>query len=306
MNNNSKVTVLMPVYNSEKYLKEAMESILNQTYQDFEFLIIADPSTDNSIQIIKSYNDSRINLVQNEQKLGLVNSLNLGFEIAQGEYIARMDADDISLPQRLQKQLDFMENNPEIGVCGTLFEMFGTNNQRHDHPENHELIKAFLLFGCYIGHPTVMLRKSILERYDLRYDNSFQHAEDYELWTRVIKYSKFVNIQEVLLHYRSHENQLSSESAHILTQYIRNVQLNYVKNLGFQPTTQEIAIHNAAINGRHKKSLKFKIKAYLWYRKLLKANKNAGFFDQKMLHTVIKRMFSKNYNFMLPFWENLL
>ena len=117
---NPKVTVLMPVYNCEKYLRESIESILNQTFKDFEFLIINDGSSDKSAEIVESYNDNRINFVQNEKNIGLAASLNRGLDIAKGEYIARMDADDISLPERLEKQVRFMETNPQIGICGQL------------------------------------------------------------------------------------------------------------------------------------------------------------------------------------------
>ena len=118
-----KLTVLMPVYNAEKYLKPALESILNQTYKDFEFLIIDDGSTDKSLEIIKSYNDSRIRLIGHEQNQKLIATLNEGIKLAQGEYIARMDADDISAPERLQKQMEFLEKHPATVVLGCDFQI---------------------------------------------------------------------------------------------------------------------------------------------------------------------------------------
>ena len=121
---NPKVTVLMPVYNGEKYLKEAITSILLQTFDDFEFLIINDGSSDASVDIIQSFRDPRIRLVHNDTNIGLIATLNKGLKLAHGKYVARMDQDDISLPRRLEKQTYFMDNNPDVGVCGTWIKLF--------------------------------------------------------------------------------------------------------------------------------------------------------------------------------------
>jgi len=294
---NPKISVLMPVYNSEKYLKEAIESILNQTFSDFEFLIINDGSTDQSVNIIESYGDSRIRLIHNEQNQGLISTLNKGIDLSQGKYIERMDSDDISLPARLEKQFKLMEENEDIGICGTLFQSFGNHNYIPNHPEDSELIKAHLVFGCYIGHPTVMIRKSIFKKYNLRYDNNFKHAEDYELWTRVIKYSKFTNIQEILLHYRSHDSQICHKFAQIQAQNLRKIHFNYLKNLGFEPSENEIGIHNAVIDQRYTDESSFKDKAHILYTKIIDANKKTEFFNKNALDFTIKKMFYNPYNY---------
>ncbi|MDD3012238.1 MAG: glycosyltransferase family 2 protein [Candidatus Gastranaerophilales bacterium] len=294
---NPEITVLMPVYNSEKYLKESIESILNQTFKDFEFLILNDGSTDQSVNIIESYSDSRIRLIHNEQNLGLISTLNRGIDLSQGKYIARMDSDDISFPERLEKQFKLMEEKKDIGICGTLFQVFGKHNYIPNHPENTELIKAYLIFGCYIGHPTIMIRKSILEQHDLKYDDNFKHAEDYELWTRVIKYSKFTNIQEILLHYRSHDSQICQKFTQIQSQNLRKIHFNYLKNLGFEPSENEIGIHNAVIEQRYKDDISFKEKARILYNKIIDANKKTGFFDEKALDFTIKSLFYNPYNY---------
>jgi len=291
----SKVSVLMPVYNGEKYLKEAIESILNQTFSDFEFLIINDGSTDQSVNIIESYDDPRIRLIHNKQNLGLIDTLNKGMDICTGKYIARMDADDISLPERIEKQFDFMEKNQNVSVCGTLFQVFGNHNYVPNHPEKHELLKAYFIFGCYIGHPTVMIRKNILNQYNLRYDKCFKHAEDYELWTRIIKYSQFANIQKVLLHYRSHDNQVCHKFARIQIQNVKSIQCNYLKNLGFEPSENEINIHAAVCDQRHKDITSFKEKAHNLYTKIINANNETGFLNQDALDLVINNLYHKNY-----------
>lgn len=196
------ISVVMPVYNGEKYLCEAIDSILNQTFKDFEFIILNDGSTDKTEEIILSYEDPRIKYVKNEVNLQIVKTLNKGIALAKGKYIARMDADDISLPQRFEKQLHFMESNPDVGVCGTWLKTFGEIEETWHMPTKHDEILVTLLFESCIMHPTVFLRKSTLpQQYDI-YDECFNTAEDYELWTRLILNTRIANVPEVLLKYR--------------------------------------------------------------------------------------------------------
>ena len=197
-----KVTVLMPVYNGEKYLRKAIESILNQTFKDFEFLIINDGSSDDSVKIIEEYgkNDSRIRLVHNETNMNLVPSLNRGLELAQGEYIARMDCDDISLPKRLEKQVAFMDKNADIAVCGSWIRMFDKANDVVRYPERHDNIKCSLLFYNALAHPSVIMRRSFLNKFQVRYERIL--AEDYDIWQRLSFIGKLHNIPEILLNYR--------------------------------------------------------------------------------------------------------
>lgn len=197
-----KVTVLLPVYNGEKYLKEAIESILNQTFDDFEFIIINDGSTDDTKKIIESYNDKRIRVV-NQKNKGLSLSLNIGISMSQGEYIARMDADDISEKDRLMEQVSFMDQNPEIGICGSsviLINELGDHIGYMIHPFKHNDIKAQMLFNCPLAHPTVIFRKSFLAKSGLRYNEV--KSEDYDLWVRAVDLTKIANINNYLVKYR--------------------------------------------------------------------------------------------------------
>lgn len=202
---NSKITVLMPVYNAEKYLRGAIESILDQTFADFEFLIIDDGSTDKSLNIINSYNDPRIKLIRNTKNLGIIKTLNRGLSLAKGVYIARMDADDISTQDRLEKQVNFMDDHLEIGVCGSwvkIFTHFKFLGYVIKLPTNPEDIKLDLRRRNVIQHPSVILRKSLFDEFGLRYLNNFRHAEDYDLWVRASKLFPLANLPEVLLYYR--------------------------------------------------------------------------------------------------------
>ncbi|PWB18335.1 glycosyltransferase family 2 protein, partial [Flavobacterium sp. HTF] len=227
---NPKITVLMPVYNCELYIKETVDSILNQTFTDFEFLIIDDASTDKTVDIIKTYNDSRIKLIVKPVNTGYTNSLNYGLKIAKGEYIARMDGDDISFPERFAKQVSLLDANPEIILCGTLYQIIGTEKVCN-HPLNYEEIKVKLISGCYIAHPTVMFRKSVFESYNLQYDTNMEPAEDHELWSRLIFLGKVVNIDEVLLWYRVHIKQTSIISNEKQLKISKEVAINMLQKL---------------------------------------------------------------------------
>lgn len=202
------VSVVMPVYNGALYLREAIDSILSQTHANLELIIVNDGSIDNSEQIIKSYTDKRIVYLKNEVNSRICVTLNRGLDIAKGKYIARMDCDDISIPDRLSVQVDFMESHPEIGICGSNVIVFGRDFQREaDMVQDSDLCTAGLIFNPCFAHPTVMWRKTIMEKYALRYDEYYCGLEDFVMWWRFAEVTKLVNIPKPLLKYRKHENQ---------------------------------------------------------------------------------------------------
>ncbi|MCH5249325.1 MAG: glycosyltransferase [Lachnospiraceae bacterium] len=200
------ISVLMTIYKDKDYLSEAIESILNQTYKNFEFIIIAEPETpDESLEIIKSFQDKRIRLIINKKHLGFPNSLNKGIRIARGKYIARMDADDISLRNRLLIQLIFMEFHAKIVMCGTNVFMINSNGEimnKSRFPGNEKAIRVWLYFACVIFHPTVMFRKDVF--ISERFFYKGQQAEDYELWTRICLKHNIRNLRSALLKRRIH------------------------------------------------------------------------------------------------------
>lgn len=204
------ITVLMPVYNGEKFLHESIESILSQTYTDFKFIIINDGSTDSTEEIILSYSDKRIQYVKNEKNLNLIHTLNKGLSLVGTKYVARMDADDISLPERLERQVQYMETHPEIGILGTWCKSLGNKEDCIiKYQTEHSVICYRQLFQIQLVHPTCMMRMDILQSLPVVYDESFLHAEDYELFTRLSHLTKLANLQEVLHLYRKHENAVS-------------------------------------------------------------------------------------------------
>ena len=202
----SRVTVLMPVYNGEKYLKIAIESILNQTFKNFEFLIINDGSTDRTDQIIKSFNDSRIIYIKNEHNLGIVKTLNKGLGLIKSEYIVRMDADDISYPKRIEYQVSFMDKNPRIAISGTDILRFDEAGKRGRTRvlTDSKSIRTQLLFQNALMHPTVIIRSSILIEGNYYYKDNFKACEDHALWLEISKLHEITNISKVLLDYRIH------------------------------------------------------------------------------------------------------
>jgi glycosyltransferase involved in cell wall biosynthesis len=230
---NPLISVVMSVYNSEKYLEEAIDSILTQTYENFEFIIINDGSKDNSLDIIQKYmkKDERIVLISQENK-GLPCSLNEGIQKAKGKYIVRMDADDISFPNRLEEQIKFMENNPEIGVSGTYVEFFGNGtNKIWKTPLGDEECKCTLLVGSCFAHPSVIIRKNLLLTSKSLYDLKMYTAQDYALWITLSSYTKFSNIDKVLLKYRKVENSISSKAKRNLEKKFLIVEEYINKNL---------------------------------------------------------------------------
>jgi glycosyltransferase involved in cell wall biosynthesis len=199
------VTVLMAAYNEARFIAAAVESILGQSFGEFEFLIIDDGSTDSSADYLRNLRDSRVRLVRNESNLGLTRSLNKGLDAARGKYIARMDADDIALPDRLARQVALLDANPHVGIVGSSRVLIDENDQEiavAQAAEDDLGIRWKCLLGNPFGHPTVMLRRAIIEQHRLRYDESFRTAQDYELWTRLLMHTQGANLRQPLLRYR--------------------------------------------------------------------------------------------------------
>ena len=211
------ISVILPVYNGQMYLHEALESIVNQTYMDFELIAIDDGSKDLSLSILAecARHDKRVHVHSQSQNMGLAEALNLGLRLAQGKYVARMDSDDISLLDRLARQVDYLEKHPKIGVLGTqmrIIDQSGTVIGQYSVPVLHNQIAWALLFEHSFAHPTVMLQKRLLEKAG-GYNPLFYTAQDHELWTRLLWDTRFANLPETLLCYRSHHQSTSSAQA---------------------------------------------------------------------------------------------
>ena len=246
-------TVLMPVYNCEPYLAAAIQSILDQTFPDFHLLIVDDGSTDHSPEIASAFADARITVVRNETNQGIVAALNRGLAAIQTEYIARMDGDDLAVPDRLARQIETMDAHPEIGLCGgevARFHPDGTSQgvQPWMRPLTHTAIQFQLLFHNPICHITVMLRRSVMAHHGLTYSAQYPYAEDYELWTRLGQRTRLANIPQLLARYRLHSD---SSSARHRTEQRRSrwlIRLQQASYLGMPIPTEEQILYQALLD----------------------------------------------------------
>lgn len=224
--NAPRVTVLMSVYNGEGHLREAIESILNQTFGDFEFVIVDDGSTDNTAAILDSYADARIVRVHNEANIGLTKSLNKGLGLARGEYIARQDADDVSLLERLDKQVMYLDKHPSVGLVGTTYDIISCEGrllQVADVPTENSILQQKLLESNCFCHGSVMFRRICLHHVG-GYRTFCGPAEDYDLWLRIAEHFELANLPDRLYQYRFNPESISLHQTELQMAYLKLVQ----------------------------------------------------------------------------------
>lgn len=296
MKQESLISVVMPVYNGGKYLREAIESILNQTYGNFEFLIINDGSSDNTDEIIRSYTDRRIVYLQNDGNCGLVYTLNYGISVAKGEYIARMDADDISEPTRFEKQIEVFEKDPELGLCGTWAKIIGTKKVFKVETEN-ERIKCGLFFTNQFIHPSIMFSKTQLTKSGYKYEEKNFTAEDYALWINLSQKIKMQNIPECLLQYRVHALQISTASSEKQKQRTNQIYLEQIIHfLKYEPTIKESKVHLLFLNHKYKIQGYSDLQSiYNWTGKLIALNNKCGYYNPQIFNNCIKENIEKRF-----------
>lgn len=281
----------MPVYNAGKYISEAINSILAQTYNDWELIIVNDGSSDNSEEIILSYAaDPRIKYSTNAHNKGLIYTRNRMIEMAEGEYIAFLDSDDISMPDRLRLQVDFLDNNKDYALCGTWGETINANNEvinKIHLPVRDEDIKSSLLFISTFIQSSIMICKQILieNPYDIRYPL----AEDYELWCRLSKKYKLKNIPEHLTKYRWHESNISKSKKEHLDSLVKEIYKRELSYMGVEATDEELHIHSAI---RDKTIQNISDKDYFrqlgyWLRKIAKAASSSPDYNHNTLVATI-------------------
>jgi glycosyltransferase involved in cell wall biosynthesis len=239
-----KISVIMPVYNCEAYLPAALESILCQTCADFELLAIDDGSRDGSRSILEQYSqrDERLKAIFQEHA-GLVASLNRGLAMAQGEYLARMDGDDVALPNRFSLQLEAMQSDPSLAIIGSAIQLIderGAPLRLDRYPLHDTAIRWQLLFHCPFAHPAVMLRAAVLRRWNLRYDTQASQAEDYRLWSRLLSYARGANHPEPLLQRRLHAAQASERAGSDLQAAATQVSRSNLESLGISLSDAQV------------------------------------------------------------------
>ncbi len=231
---NQKLSVIMSVYNGSRFLRQAIESILNQSFTDFEFIIIDDASTDSSLEIISGLviKDERIKVLKNPQNIGLTKSLNKALTEAKGEYIARIDADDFSYPERFKVQVDFLDKNKNIGLVGTWAKIIDGQDEVlreiHNFTEPSDLKKVLIKYNPFF-HSSIMIRKSVLVEVGL-YDENYQFAQDYELYFRIAQKSDLANISKTLIVYRQTDNSITGKKNRKQLGYVIKAKLKAIKS----------------------------------------------------------------------------
>ena len=288
---NPEISVIMPVFNASSFLRESIGSILNQTFSNFELIILNDKSTDNSLDIIKEIHskDNRIVIIDKTQNVGPANLRNEGINAAKGNFIALMDADDISLPTRFEKQIALLKNNPQIGVCGTWFTFFGSKkNKIIKHSINSEAIKISFLHSCNIGNPTVMFKKEVLN--NLKFDNEYVPVEDYDLWSRLLAKTNFYNIPESLLNYRQHNNNISKTKIDNVNRSVKKVKINQLRNFDIDSSDPKIEFYLHSVSFKKGLSPEEIIETINASKFLLSQNKKLKYYNQDLLEKHVSKV----------------
>lgn len=304
------VSVIMSNYNTkEEYLRTAIESVLNQSYKKIELIIVDDCSELESLKIIQSYDDKRIVVLKNDKNMGITKSLNRALKIAKGEFVARMDADDICLQQRFEKQVEYLTKHKEVIVCGTWVELFGDGANKYNQttscktlPKREEL-QIHLLFGNHMNiiHPTAMFRhKSMLEN-NIMYNEKYIYAQDYRMWIECSRFGECANVPEILLKYRIHDNAVSSNKKHIQDQCTREIIEEQLSWLDLKiPGDWEI-IHFAYLVGRKNYDLRQRD----WVKQIINANRTHNVFNQRTLEEKLWKKWAETTYFALRTQKNL-
>ena len=289
MNHLPLVSVLIPVYNAGAFINESIDSILNQTYKNLEIIIINDGSTDNSEDGIKSFKDNRIKYLKNEKNLKLIKTLNIGLQLCTGKYIARMDADDIAVPTRIEKQVAFMELNQDVVASGTYAQFFGSSSKTGIwmYPLQNEDIKLRLLWGSSIIHPTAIFKNDIVKKYSIQFQEEYLHAEDMKFWIDLSQYGELANIPKVLLNYRIHSNQITEKYKPEMINTVALILKNQFQKFDIDINENEQLILKKIIAHQYKLSkLEFE-NIIILFEKFTQINNQYKRFDDKKLYEEI-------------------
>ena len=293
-----KVSIIMPVYNGEKYLRTSIESVLSQSFSDFEFVVVDDGSIDLTSSIIESYQDDRIHYIRNVNHKGISYALNQGLSAAVGELILRMDADDTCAPQRVLQQVDYMNSQPEISICGSDTELIDADGKiigYRDTKKGDQRIKIALLLGeCSLAHPAVAIRKDFLTKNLLYYSTDYIHAEDYELWCRSSPLGTFENLPEPLVQYRHHKKSTSKAYHQLQRLSARRILVAHLIRMGITASPIELKCHfQFALNMEIGSHLPTKKQFIDWRNKLVEWNRNSKCFQQELFEHELEERFQE-------------
>jgi glycosyltransferase involved in cell wall biosynthesis len=295
----------MPVFNVAPFVAQSLGSILGQTFRDIEVIVIDDGSADGTVAEIRKMADRRIHLVEFQSNRGVVAALNEGLDRAHGTFVARMDGDDISHPNRLARQLAFLGRHPSIGICGTAWSFFGARGGSDRYRSGSAELKAGLLFGSPFSHPTILARRDLLERNHIRYDPAYEAAEDYELWARLARFTEMANLPQILFHQRIHPGSVSHVQRPRQEAAARQVRRDLLDWLGFGASSLQAAaddemtsIHERIVRASTAGAepdcgSQFLAEADAWLQQVIEANRRSRCFNQDGLERVIQKHWYK-------------
>lgn len=273
-----RITVLMPVWNGGAYLPAAIRSVIGQTFADLELLVVDDGSTDDSVAVARAFDDPRIRVLGPSEHRGVAATLNRGLDAARGALVARMDADDVSLPNRLARQAGFLDAHPEVGLCGAWARTLGPDPAPLVTPTEPDRLAASLFFGNSLVHPSVVLRTSVLKAHALCYDPGYNSAEDYELWARMASVTRLATVPEVLVLLRTHAAQASIVRAPEMRAAGGRVLTRQLRRLIPDAGEADAAFHRQWLDADGRVTPSSLVDAARWAARLVAANETARAF----------------------------
>lgn len=294
MPNKPEISIVMPIYNRQQYVKSAIDSILNQTFTNFEFIIVNDGSTDSTLEILQSYKDERLVIINNEVNKGIVYSRNRGLKAARGNFIGMFDSDDIALPNKFEIQHKFLTNNPEFAMVGAWVRWIDENGKllkkkwKLHKPDKY--IPAIMLFRNYFVQSTILIKKEAIPQGG--YSTGFDIVEDSKMWFDVSRKYKVANIHKYLVHYRVHSGNISDMGEKHLTNSKKLFRYIF-KTLDIDPTEEELEIHYSIKNNKPITNYNQLFEIEKWLLKIFEANLKTKNYDQYILQKVIFNRWTK-------------
>jgi glycosyltransferase involved in cell wall biosynthesis len=293
---NPLVSVLMPCYNASKYIGEAIRSILNQSFQDFELIIYNDGSTDNSLDIIQSIESPKISVISSPHNQGIAYSRNQLIQVAKGKYLAMFDADDVSMPERLEWQVKALEQDAAVGLCGSWVEViddYSKTIEIQQHPIDSDYLKTILLFRQHITHSSVMIRKSSLLNLSFYYNTALKVGVDFDLAVRLADYCQFVNIPKVLC--KVHQHPQRSTATYLQLDGIFMIYQHQIQKLGIHPSQEELHLHHQAVNIPYSRlDIAYLRLLNNWLIRLWQANQISKAYSPEVLRQILQEIWLKN------------
>lgn len=291
---NVPISVLMTAYNAAQTIAETITSVLNQTFPNFEFIIVNDGSTDNTEEIVAGYKDKRIRLLNNSNNMGIIDSANNGLEHCRGEYICRIDADDICHKDRFLHQYRFMERRPNCIVSGTHYRKIKNNkiaksSSKHFFHVRDKKLRVEMLRNSPLGNPTVMFRKRLITEFGLQYDPEYLYCEDYAFFCQAMKYGELHIINRPLVYYRQHSEQISTRYADQQCQNANRIRQALIIELVPDISPEELATHLALMTDMNPRSGISDEAVLEWVNKVCKINKEKRLYDVKLFNRLMTR-----------------